>query len=295
MTKDRLADLQAGLKNDDEDVSLPVKIEVQEESFEFMDGFLQEVEIIWQNIETIEVYMEDIKKVHSLIIQSPQVDQKVKQQLEELMSAIKLTANKVRVKLKNIGQIMDQDELDYNSSATLRIRQTQYTTLSTTFAKVMAEYNNTQTDFRERCKIRIQRQLEITGRKVASEELENMLECGNPSVFTQGIIIETQQARQSLADIEASHADIIKLEKSIKELHDMFMDMATLVETQGEMIDRIEYNVENAVENVGQASNSFRKAQEYKSKTRMKKIMALICVGVVILLIALIIGLSVGL
>lgn len=44
--------------------------------------------------------------------------------------------------------------------------------------------------------------------------------------------METQQARQTLADIEARHADIIKLENSIRELHDMFMDMAMLVENQ---------------------------------------------------------------
>ena len=44
--------------------------------------------------------------------------------------------------------------------------------------------------------------------------------------------METQQAKQSLADIEARHRDIIKLENSIRELHDMFMDMAMLVESQ---------------------------------------------------------------
>jgi len=43
---------------------------------------------------------------------------------------------------------------------------------------------------------------------------------------------DTQQAKQTLADIEARHADIIKLENSIRELHDMFMDMAMLVESQ---------------------------------------------------------------
>lgn len=44
--------------------------------------------------------------------------------------------------------------------------------------------------------------------------------------------METQQAKQSLKDIEARHNDIIKLETSIRELHDMFMDMAMLVESQ---------------------------------------------------------------
>lgn len=59
-----------------------------------------------------------------------------------------------------------------------------------------------------------------------------MIESGNPGVFTQGIITDTQQARQTLADIEARHNDIMKLESSIRELHDMFMDMAMLVESQ---------------------------------------------------------------
>jgi len=55
------------------------------------------------------------------------------------------------------------------------------------------------------------------------------------AVFCGGcvqIITDTQQAKQSLKDIEARHNDIMKLEKSIKELHDMFMDMAMLVESQ---------------------------------------------------------------
>ena len=47
-------------------------------------------------------------------------------------------------------------------------------------------------------------------------------------------MVETAQAKQSLADIEARHGDIMKLEKSIRELHEMFIDMAALVQTQVE-------------------------------------------------------------
>uniref|UniRef100_A0A1I7XBF4 t-SNARE coiled-coil homology domain-containing protein n=1 Tax=Heterorhabditis bacteriophora TaxID=37862 RepID=A0A1I7XBF4_HETBA len=67
---------------------------------------------------------------------------------------------------------------------------------------------------------------------LGDEDLEEMIESGNPGVFTQGIITDTQQAKQTLADIEARHNDIMKLESSIRELHDMFMDMAMLVESQ---------------------------------------------------------------
>ena len=50
--------------------------------------------------------------------------------------------------------------------------------------------------------------------------------------LTLQIIMDTQQAKQSLKDIEARHNDIMKLEKSITELRDMFLDMAMLVEQQ---------------------------------------------------------------
>ena len=45
-------------------------------------------------------------------------------------------------------------------------------------------------------------------------------------------MIQTQKAQQSLDEIEARHRDIIKLEKSIKELHNMFLDLAILVNDQ---------------------------------------------------------------
>ncbi|KAJ8984810.1 hypothetical protein NQ317_013008 [Molorchus minor] len=193
---------------------------------------------------------------------------KMKQELEDLMADVKKTANKVRAKLKGIEQSIETEEQTNKSSADLRIRKTQHSALSRKFVEVMTEYNRTQTDYRERCLARIKRQLEITGRTTTNEELEEMLEQGNSAVFTQGIIMETQQARQTLADIEARHADIIKLENSIRELHDMFMDMAMLVENQGEMIDRIEYHVEHAVDYVQTATQDTKKALKYQSRAR---------------------------
>ncbi|KAG7198829.1 hypothetical protein KM043_001798 [Ampulex compressa] len=266
MTKDRLAALVAA-QSDDDDVADDVSVNVGGPD-DFMTEFFAEVEEIREMIDRIQTNVEDVKKKHSAILSAPQTDEKVKMELEDLMSDIKKTANKVRAKLKVIEQNIEQEEHTNKSSADLRIRKTQHSTLSRKFVEVMTEYNRTQTDYRERCKGRIQRQLEITGRTTTNEELEEMLEQGNPAVFTQGIIMETQQAKQTLADIEARHADIIKLENSIRELHDMFMDMAMLVESQGEMIDRIEYHVEHAVDYVQTATQDTKKALKYQSKAR---------------------------
>lgn len=64
-----------------------------------------------------------------------------------------------------IEQAVEQEEQTNKSSADLRIRKTQHSTLSRKFVEVMTEYNRTQTDYRERCKGRIQRQLEISKSK----------------------------------------------------------------------------------------------------------------------------------
>ncbi|XP_064620415.1 syntaxin isoform X9 [Lineus longissimus] len=265
MTKDRLAALKAA-QSDDDDVQDDVAVNI--DSGGFMDEFFEQVEEIRGMIDTIATKVDDVKKKHSAILSAPQTDEKVKSELEELMSDIKKTANKVRGKLKVIEQNIEQEEHSNKSSADLRIRKTQHATLSRKFVEVMNDYNACQIDYRERCKGRIQRQLEITGKTTTNEELEDMLESGNPAIFTQGIITETQQAKQSLADIEARHADIMKLEKSIKELHDMFMDMAMLVESQGEMIDRVEYNVEQSVNYVETAVADTKKAVKYQSSAR---------------------------
>ncbi|XP_050466011.1 syntaxin-1A isoform X1 [Cataglyphis hispanica] len=288
MTKDRLAALVAA-QSDDDDVADDVSVNVGAPD-DFMTEFFAEVEEIREMIDRIQTNVEDVKKKHSAILSAPQTDEKVKLELEDLMSDIKKTANKVRAKLKVIEQNIEQEEHTNKSSADLRIRKTQHSTLSRKFVEVMTEYNRTQTDYRERCKGRIQRQLEITGRTTTNEELEEMLEQGNPAVFTQGIIMETQQAKQTLADIEARHADIIKLENSIRELHDMFMDMAMLVESQGEMIDRIEYHVEHAVDYVQTATQDTKKALKYQSKARRKKIMIMICLAILGVVVATTIG-----
>jgi len=237
-----------------------------------MDEFFAEVEDIRNSIDKIQANVEEVKRKHSAILSAPQTDDKMKQDLDDMMADIKKTANKVRAKLKVIEQSIEADESVNKASADLRIRKTQHSTLSRKFVEVMTEYNRTQTDYRERCKNRIQRQLEITGRTTTDAELEDMLEQGNSAVFTQGIIMDTAQAKQTLADIEARHADIIKLETSIKELHDMFMDMAMLVESQGEMIDRIEYHVEHAVDYVQTATQDTKKALKYQSKARRVRI-----------------------
>uniref|UniRef100_A0A9L0RJW7 Syntaxin-1B n=1 Tax=Equus caballus TaxID=9796 RepID=A0A9L0RJW7_HORSE len=236
-----------------------------------MDEFFEQVEEIRGCIEKLSEDVEQVKKQHSAILAAPNPDEKTKQELEDLTADIKKTANKVRSKLKAIEQSIEQEEGLNRSSADLRIRKTQHSTLSRKFVEVMTEYNATQSKYRDRCKDRIQRQLEITGRTTTNEELEDMLESGKLAIFTDDIKMDSQMTKQALNEIETRHNEIIKLETSIRELHDMFVDMAMLVESQGEMIDRIEYNVEHSVDYVERAVSDTKKAVKYQSKARRRR------------------------
>ncbi|XP_034275727.1 syntaxin-1B isoform X1 [Pantherophis guttatus] len=260
--KDRTQELRSAKDSDDEEEVVHVDRD------HFMDEFFEQVEEIRGCIEKLSEDVELVKKQHSAILAAPNPDEKTKQELEDLTADIKKTANKVRSKLKAIEQGIEQEEVQNRSSADLRIRKTQHSTLSRKFVEVMTEYNTTQSKYRDRCKDRIQRQLEITGRTTTNEELEDMLESGKLAIFTDDIKMDSQMTKQALNEIETRHNEIIKLETSIRELHDMFVDMAMLVESQGEMIDRIEYNVEHSVDYVERAVSDTKKAVKYQSKAR---------------------------
>ncbi|XP_036993708.2 syntaxin-3 isoform X2 [Artibeus jamaicensis] len=260
--KDRLEQLKAKQLTQDDDAD---EVEIAIDNTAFMDEFFSEIEETRLNIDKISEHVEEAKKLYSIILSAPIPEPKTKDDLEQLTAEIKKRANNVRNKLKNMERHIEEDEV--RSSADLRIRKSQHSVLSRKFVEVMTKYNEAQVDFRERSKGRIQRQLEITGKKTTDEELEEMLESGNPAIFTSGII-DSQISKQALSEIEGRHKDIVRLESSIKELHDMFMDIAMLVENQGEMLDNIELNVMHTVDHVEKARDETKRAVKYQGQAR---------------------------
>ncbi|XP_066935250.1 syntaxin-like [Clytia hemisphaerica] len=296
--KDRLAQLrdlqvQSDLPPEYEETNLSE----EDKTNPFLNDFFSQIEVIQQDIRDIQDNVQEIKKKQSAILSAPQSGDKMKEELEQFMADITRSANRVKQILKGMEKsIKDQENSNQGNFADIRIKKCQHAALSREFVEVMTEYNKIQNDYRDKCKNRIKRQLEITNteKSYTDEEVEEMIESKNPAIFTQGIITDTQQAKQSLREIEARHNDIIKLETSIRELHEMFTDMAILVQSQGEMIDRIEYNVEQAAEYVQRAVVDTKKAVRYQSKARRKKIMIAICLAVMVLILALIIYFSVA-
>jgi len=172
--RDRLSELVSS-RGPDEPGDVAVQIENDSDGT-FMNTFFQEVEQIQADIDKIQAKVEEVKLKHSTILSSAQTDEKLNEQLEELMADIKKTANSVRRKLKTIQTQIEEEASSGNASADFRVKKTQHSTLSRTFIKVMNEYNQEQNTYRDRCKQRIERQLGIIGKAATDNEIEDMIE-----------------------------------------------------------------------------------------------------------------------
>lgn len=81
------------------------------------------------------------------------------------------------------------------------------------------------------------------------------------------------EAKKALEDIQSKHREVMKIEKSILELQQLFMDMAVLVAAQGEVIDQIVVHVDNAVNDTEAGVKELATAVTIQKKTRKKMCM----------------------
>ncbi|CAF0967259.1 unnamed protein product [Adineta steineri] len=163
MTKDRLPALRAAQNAEDSDPDAAYVALNMEDNSRFMSDFFAHVDSLRTNIDKISELVDEVKRLHSTILAAPQADDRTKEELEEKMADIKKLANDVRQRLKTMETELEQ-EGNENAwrTADLRIRKTQHATLSRKFIDVMNSYRNAEIEYRERCKARIQRQLEIS-------------------------------------------------------------------------------------------------------------------------------------
>ena len=110
---------------------------------------------------------------------------------------------------------------------------------------------------------------------MTEDEIEEAVESGK-LYSTKSIMLGDREKQMLLRDVESRHQDIIKLEKSIAELHEMFQDIAMLVDAQGDIIDNIEMNVNTAAQYTQQAHKNVVDAKNLKRRNLKVMIHSLI-------------------
>ncbi|KAF2288249.1 hypothetical protein GH714_005277 [Hevea brasiliensis] len=123
----------------------------------------------------------------------------------------------------------------------------------------------------------------VTGEYPDEEIIENIISDDNGGEeFLKRAIQEHGKGKvlETVVEIQDRHDSAKEIEKSLLELHQVFLDMAVMVEAQGEQLDDIEHHVLNANHYVKDGAKELKSAKDYQRSSRKW-----MCIGVILLLL----------
>eukprot|EP01006_Ploeotia_vitrea_P042909 TRINITY_DN66668_c7_g1_i1.p1 TRINITY_DN66668_c7_g1~~TRINITY_DN66668_c7_g1_i1.p1 ORF type:complete len:278 (+),score=35.64 TRINITY_DN66668_c7_g1_i1:59-892(+) len=246
-----------------------------------LDEFFKTVTRIQSGIRQIETLTEDIKAKHSEALLNTDVEhgKTISAELDRLMGDVTHTSQDVTQGLKFIESRLENFEEKDASPAEYRIQQNQHQQLTHQFFDAMRAYQEAADVYSNKYKEQVKRRIKARysssdGRNLTDEEVDNyarqLLEEGKEDAIFQ-------QSRDTLEQIQENHRDILRIEASVRELNQMFADMALLVDEQGELMDDIQYNVERSIAYVERGRQELRSARKHAKKGR-RRICCVVCV-----------------
>lgn len=191
---------------------------------------------------------------------------------------IKLQAEHINRALGDVVREVKKSEVENGPSSVItRILKSQYAAMFRRFQQTMFLYNDTIALKQEKCKTFIVRQLEVAGKEVSEEEVNDMLHHGKWEVFNESLLTETSMTKAQLSEIEQRHKELVNLENQVKDLRDLFIQISLLVEEQGESINNIEVMVNSTKDYVNNTKEKFGLAVKYKRKNPCRALCCCCC------------------
>ncbi|KAI6243797.1 Syntaxin-like isoform X4 [Aphelenchoides fujianensis] len=214
---------------------------------------------------------------------------RAKEELEILIDEIKDHVRSLLPRIESITHLIQKDRQSGRLSQTeIQVRLNQFNQLKRRFHDVYNTFNNSQDDYRRRLSRRVKRQLEVVGENLSVQEVDEMLESRSESIFYDRVHLYEQSGLAVLREVTNRHDEILKLEQSIRELHDLYLELEMMIRSQGELVDRIDLNVERAHVNVEGGRKNFERAVTYNKQAK-RKTCILVIVGVAVLVACLVI------
>ncbi|XP_047429806.1 syntaxin-11-like [Mugil cephalus] len=173
-------------------------------------------------------------------------------------------------RVQALGQKSTQlEEKEGHNSAVSRIARAQYDTLTRDLQAAMIDYRKAEEMQKVICRGRIQRHTSIMGTHISDKQLDELVDKGgegwtdlSQSLQTEGI----RSTRWALCEIKGRHRELVELEARMKLVHELFKDMAMLVEEQGTILNNIEVTVCKTEEYIEKTNIVFARAKRYKRK-----------------------------
>ncbi|KAL5999221.1 hypothetical protein ACLOJK_040671 [Asimina triloba] len=129
----------------------------------------------------------------------------------------------------------------------------------------------------------------VTGEKPDDQTVDLLISTGQSENFLQKAIQEQGrgQVMDTIVEIQERHDAVKEIEKSLMDLHQVFLDMSVLVEAQGEQLDDIESQVARANSFVRGGTQQLQTARRHQKNTRKWTCIAIIILLIIILIIVL--------
>ncbi|XP_018557187.1 syntaxin-19 [Lates calcarifer] len=256
-------------------VIIPQAVMFEEEPI--IENFLSEAQKIRDDITALETEVLTFTQQQKTLVATMRRFSVMKKE-SSITRDIKLKAESLHRRLDALSKQVQRTEDQQGSTAvTTRIQRSQHAALYRKFQQVMLQYNEGLLTKQECCKHFIIRQLEVSGRDVAEEEVNEMVATGKWEVFNENLLNDARITRSQLSEIEQRHKELLSLENNMKELRDLFMDIFMLVEEQGAYIEHIQTNVERTQDYVATSNEKFKMAARYKKKNPLRQLCCCCC------------------
>ncbi|XP_074541577.1 syntaxin-11-like [Halichoeres trimaculatus] len=234
-----------------------------------LERILEEASDIRKDISRLELQVERLRANNERFGTSMRRLTLLKKDSDSIARGIQQHGEALYSRLQALSKECAQFEEKDPNCAVSRVARVQYDTLTRAFHAVMHDYSEAEEMQRKTCRGRIQRQASILGTDISDEQLDVLVDKGGEGWGELSQSLQAPGARTShraLCDIRGRHKELVELEVRLKEVHELFLQMALLVEEQGYQINHIESHVCKTEEYTERVNDHIKRALQCKRK-----------------------------
>ncbi|KAG0570285.1 hypothetical protein M758_6G145200 [Ceratodon purpureus] len=267
-----------------------------------MTQFFDEVGVIKSEMDRIKQLLEKVQAANdeSRTVHKAQAMKALRSRMDSDIAQVTKLAKSIKLKLEVLDRANAANRRVRGceeGSPTDRTRTSITSTLRKKLKDLMGEFQVLRQRMMEEYKETVERRYyTVTGEHADDDTIENIIETGNSETFLQKAIQEQGrgQVLDTIKEIQERHDAVKEIERNLIELNQIFMDMATLVEAQGEQLNDIEQHVNKATSFVERGTTQLKVAKDHQRAKRKWVCMGIALIIILILIVLLPILRSVG-
>uniref|UniRef100_A0A8D2ZVF4 Syntaxin-16 n=1 Tax=Scophthalmus maximus TaxID=52904 RepID=A0A8D2ZVF4_SCOMX len=163
-----------------------------------------------------------------------------------------------------------------------RLLRNVVSSLAQSLQDLSTNFRHTQSSYLKRMKNREERSKHFFDSGPLMEEDEDLALYDKGFTDDQLMLVE-----QNTVMVEEREKEIRQIVQSISDLNEIFRDLAGMVVEQGTVLDRIDFNVEQACVKTDDGLKQLQKAEQYQKKNRKMLVILILFIIVIVLIIIL--------